>query len=317
MIYFFYGDEDYLIDKEIEKLKKGLDKNFIEMSFKTYDSPNFAELIAILRTQPLMFGKMLIVINCLDYFSKTFEDKEMKQIISALEENTENLDVVFVAKIPKDSDKKIDSRKKLFKTLKEYNSKEINTIPTFRTAELCEWVTKFAKSKGLKIDKDAQSTLIEQIGNNLREIDAELDKLKLFAYPKDVVTTAMVKEICISNEDTFTFADFLLLGEKDKALLEYKKLLDKKSPLEILAFLHTMVRRWIILKAKSKQLSSFELSKLIGKHEYVVQCTLKKMKDTTLKDLVKLKKQLTQAEFRIKAGQAASIEDEVMNAFIR
>ena len=30
--------------------------------------------------------------------------------------------------------------------------------------------------------------LVEQIGNNLRHFDSELDKLKLLAYPKDVVT---------------------------------------------------------------------------------------------------------------------------------
>ena len=28
-IYFFYGEEDYNIEQEVEKLKKGLDKNFL------------------------------------------------------------------------------------------------------------------------------------------------------------------------------------------------------------------------------------------------------------------------------------------------
>ena len=81
-IYFFYGEEDYNIEQEVEKLKKGLDKNFLEMSFKTYDCPKFPDLISILRSQPMMFGKMLIVINCLDYFSKAFDEKELKEISS-------------------------------------------------------------------------------------------------------------------------------------------------------------------------------------------------------------------------------------------
>jgi len=316
MIYFFYGDEDYLIDKEVEKLKKGLDKNFLEMSFKTYDRPEFADLISILRTQPMMFGKMLIVINCYEYFSKTFDDKEIKQITAALEDNSDNLDIVFCAKIPRDSGKKLDSRKKLFKTLKSYNSKEINTIPTYKTAELEDWIVKCAKSKNLKVEKDALTAIITQIGNNLRQIDTELDKLKVFAHPKDIITSQMVKEICISNEDLFAFSDYLLQGEKDRALLEYKKLLDKKFPMEILATLQTLTRRWIILKAKSKQLSGFELSKLTGMHEYVIQLTLKKMKNTSLKDLVKLKKKLTETEFRIKSGQSSDMEDEIMRAFM-
>ena len=135
-VYFFYGEEDFNIEQEIEKLKKGLDKNFLEMSFKTYDNPKFPDLISILRTQPMMFGKMLVVINCLDYFSKTFDDKEIKHIAEVLEENNDNLDIVFVAQLKRDEGKKLDSRKKFFKTLSKYNAQEFAVIPTYKTAEL-------------------------------------------------------------------------------------------------------------------------------------------------------------------------------------
>ena len=317
MIYFFYGEEDFDIENEIGKLKKGLDKNFLEMSFKTFDNPKFPDLISILRSQPMMFGKMLIVINCLDYFSKTFEDKEMKQIQEAIEDNNENLDIVFVAQLPRGEGKKLDSRKKFFKLLSKQNAKECAVIPTYKTAELEGRITKIAKDKGVKLDKDAMNAIISQIGNNLRQIDKELDKLKLFAYPKDVVTAPMVREICISNEDLFAFSDFLMENHKDKALLEYRKLLDTRYPLEILSTLQTMLRRWIILKSKAKTASSMELSRMTGMHEYVVKLNLQKLKNTNLKDLVRLKHSLTDAEYRIKAGLAFDVEKEVENALFR
>ena len=316
-VYFFYGEEDFNIEKEIEKLKKSLDKNFLEMSFKTYNNPKFADLIAILRTQPMMFGKMLIIINCLDYFSKTFEDKEIKQIAEALENNNDNLDIVFVAELPRGEGKKLDSRKKFFKTLSKYNAREFQTIPTYKVADLEDWIKKQGKSKDIKFEQDALTAIISQIGNNLRQIDAELDKLKLFAYPKDLITAQMVKEICISNEDLFAFSDFLMENQKDKALLEYRRLLDKKYPLEILATLQTMLRRWIILKAKAQECTSFELAKLTGMHEYVVKLNLQKLKKTNLKDLVKLKQNLTEAEYKIKSGQAFDVEEEVENALFK
>ena len=316
-IYFFYGEEDYNIEQEIGKLKKGLDKNFLEMSFKTYDNPKFPDLISILRSQPMMFGKMLIVINCLDYFSKTFEDKEIKEIESALEGNNENLDIVFVSQLPRNEGKKLDSRKKLFKLLKRYNAVECSVIPTYKKAELENWIIKQGKSKGIKLDKNSLTAIISQIGNNLRQIDSELDKLKLFAYPKDVITADMVREICISNEDLFAFSDFLMENEKDKALLEYRKLLDTRYPLEILSTLQTMLRRWIILKAKAQSASSMELSRMTGMHEYVVKLTLQKLKKNNLRDLVKLKESLTDAEYRIKSGLALDVEKEVENALFR
>ena len=241
----------------------------------------------------------------------------MKQIEQALEDNNENLDIVFVAQLPRGEGKKLDSRKKFFKLLSKQNAKECAVIPTYKTAELEGRITKIAKDKGVKLDKDAMTALISQIGNNLRQIDKELDKLKLFAYPKDVVTAPMVREICISNEDLFAFSDFLMENRKDKALLEYRKLLDTRYPLEILSTLQTMLRRWIVLKSKAKSASSMELSRMTGMHEYVVKLNLQKLKNTNLKDLVRLKQSLTDAEYRIKAGLALDVEKEVENALFR
>lgn len=296
MIYFFYGEEDFNIEQEIAKLKSGLDKNFLDMSFKTYNNPKFPDLIALLRSVPMM--KMLIVIDIAGYLA--LEDNQLEELENALECVSENLDVVFV------SAQKSDSRKKLFKVLAKYNAKEFPLIPTYKTAELEAWITKQAKSKGLKCTPDALKALVSQIGNNLRQFDTELDKLKLLAYPQELVTAEMVREICIFNEDLFAFSDYLMQNEKDRALLEYRKLLDTKHPMEILAALQTMVRKWITLKSTST---------CQGMHEYVAKLTLQKLKNTPLKDLVKLKQNLTDAEFRIKSGLAG--EQEVENAFIK
>ena len=135
MIYFFYGDEEFNISNEIKKFKNQLDKNFIEMSYKHFNNPKFPDLIAALRSQPMMFGKMLIEINCLSYLSGKssedggFDDKQIAQLTQALDDCGENLDVIFVAQLPPDSQKKIDKRKKIFKLLSKYNSQEFLQIP--------------------------------------------------------------------------------------------------------------------------------------------------------------------------------------------
>ncbi len=316
-IYFYYGEEDFNIDAEINKLKSSLDKNFIDMSYKTYDNPKFPELISILRTQPMMFGKMLIVINCLEYFSKTFEDKEIKEITSALENNSENLDIVFVAQLPRDEGKKLDSRKKLFKLLSKYNALEFQTIPTYKTTEIEAWTKKQAQSKKLKMSQDALTAIVSQVGNNLRQIDNELEKLKIVSYPDYLVTGEMVRENCISNEDLFALSDYLMVGEKDSALKEYRKLLDKKFCLEITSALQKMLGQWIVMKAKSSQLSAYELAKELGMNEYRVKITLQKLKKSNLRDLVKLKENITEAEYKIKAGQSLNPDSEIENAFFK
>ena len=317
MIYFYYGDEDFIISEKIKELKQSLGGTLSETNFKSLVNPDFADLISAIRVQGVLFGKILTVIEIYDYLKSTLDDKQIKQVTEALEANTDNADIIFTAKIPRDGGEKIDKRKKLFKLLSKYNSEECSAIPAYKTAELTNWIKKFTKEKGLKIQQNAIDCLISQVGNNLWLLNNELEKIKVYIYPNDTVEEAVIKEICVNNEDFFAFSDFIIQGQIDRALLEYKKLLLTNYPLIILAVLQKNVRQWILLKAKSTSMSEFELSKLLGMHEYRVKLMAQKLKKTELKKLVRLKENLTEAEYRIKAGLSQNIEDEVKYAFIR
>ena len=313
-VYFYYGNEEYFIEEAINKLKKGLDKNYLDMSFKTFDNPNFTDLISILRTQPMMFGKMLVIIKCDSLLKKSWEDKELKQVEEALENNTDNVDIVFTVDFPRNEKAKLDNRKKIVKLLLKQNSQEFASIPAYKP-ELEVWIKKH--SKDLDFEPNAIKALIAQVGNNLRQLDKEIEKLKLFLHPQKRVTSKNVQELCIANEDLFNLTDYLVAEEKDKAVLEYRKLLESKYCLEILAALQTVIKKWIILKAKSSKHSTFELAQMVGQHEYLVKLNLQKLKNTNLKYLVKLKQNLTEAEYKIKAGQSLYPESEVENAFFK
>lgn len=319
-IYFFYGDEDYNIELELDAMRSKLNPDFLSMSLQTLDNPVYSKLITALRTPPMMFGDMLVIINAEEYFLSNknfFDDKELEDIEDALKNNPETLNIVFVVKLPRDENKKLDSRRKLYKILSKYNAKEFPTFKTYKTADIASWINKHAKTKDIILDNDATEMLIEQIGNNLREFNTELDKLKLIAYPEKKVTKKMVSDICISNQDLFNLTDLIMQGKKDNALLEFKKLLDKKHPLEILSAIQTMLRKWIILKTKATSLSTMELSKLTGQHEFVVKQTLTKLKNTKLSELVKLKQNLYEVEYKIKSAESLDMIAEVECAIIR
>lgn len=319
-VYFYYGDEDFLIDAELEKMRSKLNPDFISMSYHVLDNPEYTELISALRTPPMMFGESLFIINAEEYFSPKityFEDTELKDIEDALNNIPELLNIVFVVKLPRDEGKKIDSRRKIYKILNKFNTEEFQAFKTYKTDEISNWLKRQAKKKELILKDDAINFLIELLGNNLRQFDIELDKLKLIAYPEKTVTKKMVEEISISNQDLFNITELIMKNRKDKALLEFKKLTDKKHPLEILSAIQTMLRKWIILKTQSSKSSAAELSKLIGMHEYVIKQTLLKLKSTSVGELVKLKQNLYEAECKIKSGEALDINSEVEIALIK
>ena len=56
---------------------------------------------------------------------------------------------------------------------------------------------------------------------------------------------------------------------------------------------------------------------MTGMHEYVVKLTIQKLKKSNLKDLVKLKENITEAEYKIKSGLVQNPEMEIENAFFR
>lgn len=328
MIYFYYGDEEFNISEQIKSLKSKLDKNFIEMSYKEFNNPKFPDLMVAISTQPMMFGSMLIVIDCESYFKSKkkdsdseggFDDSQIKQIEKALENVNENLDIVFRAYTPYDPKKKntVDKRKKIFKILSKYNSQEYNQIPSYKTAELEGWIKNRAKIHDLKINPDAVSLLLLQVGSNLRMLDSELEKLKVFANDKPA-TKEMVKEICVSNEDLFAFMDSVVIGAKAKALEQYEKLISTRYPLSILATLHSNLRDKIFLKANGARFSQDEIARMTGMHPYRVKLELQKLKQVPLKNLVKLKENLTDAEYKIKSGQSnIAPEREIEYAILR
>ena len=170
-VYFYYGDEDYLIDMELKKFRDKLDKNFSSMNYVVYDTLSYADFINILRTPPMMFGKMMVVIEGsalfvdkgtkkTDLLSYSYDDTQIDEITYALENCPEGLDLFFVMRYPRNEKKKPDSRKKIVKILSKFNKQEFPSIPTYKTADLSNWIVKMAKTRNITVDKDAIDLLI-------------------------------------------------------------------------------------------------------------------------------------------------------------
>lgn len=310
MLYFYFGQEEFNIEIELEKLKsKTVEKAFISTNYKLLDNPQPNALIEVLRTPPLMFGKVLAVVNCEKYFFDTgkgkvnFDDKEIEMLEEALQDVSDNLTVVFVCRVDRDSTKKVDTRRKLYKVLAKYcETKEFAEFKAYQK-EYASHIQKIAKQKDLFLPFDVISFLIERLGTNLRLVDTELDKLKLLIYPEKNVKKEDIKNICSQTEDIFLMTDYLLAGRRDLAMNEYQKLCAQKHYLEILAVLQTNFGRMLAMKLDSMKLSSMEIAGKVKLPEFVVRKQLQKMKDVSVDDLIAIRENLLKAESRIKTGE--------------
>lgn len=311
-VFLFYGQEEYLMEKEIKKLKNELlDASFMSMAYKVFDNPPFNTLIECVQSAPLMFGSTLSLIYLDKYLignKMSLDDKQIESIDYALSSLSDSVNIIFVCKVPRDENKKPDSRKKFYKTLSKYS--QVREFAQFKTyqKELNAQIAKMAKEKELTISSDNIALFIEQLGSNLTLIDSELEKLKVALHPNKTINSDAIRKYCTSSEDVFVLADLIIQGNKNEVLKQYNLLTEKRHPLEIFSVLQSNFQRFIFIKNYEKKMSAKDISLKLKLHEFIVMKTQEKLRKTSLDKLIQIRENLVNAEYKMKTGQSASPE---------
>ncbi|MBQ3102587.1 DNA polymerase III subunit delta [bacterium] len=308
-LYLFWGDEDYLIDKEISKLKKNVLKGDINaLNYKRYDNPKFHELESILRTTPMLFGDSLHIIKAEKYFlnqkKQHLTEEEFAEVTKDLELVSDRVHIVFTCQIPRGENKKPDARKKIYKTLAKLGT--ITQFSPFKDYEDWQYlpvIKQIAKEKEIEISDNLIKNLVETCGTYLLDIDSQLEKLKLYAYPNKKITQDMINKISIVNEDVFELVDLLVEGNCESFIDKLTNLLEKSHYLEIIGTIQTMIHRFVQLKYYSQNMTTYELASKLGQKPKRIEIDLAKISNLSLKKLVQIKQNLTIAEFKLKSGE--------------
>lgn len=311
-VFLFYGQEEYLMEKEIKKLKgELLDSSFLSMAYKFFDNPPFTTLLECVQSAPLMFGSTLSLIYVDEYLlgnELSLDDKQIECLDSALSFINPSVNIIFVCKIPRDKNKKPDSRKKIYKTLSKYS--QVREFAQYKNydKQLPVEIQKMAKELDLTLSSDSTEELIKQLGVNLTLINSELEKLKIAVHPKKIVDTSAIKKYCASSEDVFILADLIIQGNKNEILKQYNLLIEKRYPLEIFAALQGNIQKFIFIKNYEKKMNAADIGAKIKLHEFLVKKTQEKLRKTSLDKLIKIRENLINVEYKIKTGQVVSAE---------
>ncbi len=308
-IYFLWGDEDYLIEKRAQKIKKEILKdNINELNYRTVDNPSFSLFSELLRTNAMMFGDVVIQIKCAKYFLESknkekLDDKQTKELIDAINNISDRIHIILICPTPRGEKKKPDSRKKLYKELiKLTKPEEFQSYRTYEEYKLIPIIKKMASEIGLKINQNECSLIVQTVGSSLRDIANQLEKLKLYAHPNDLITSNMIKNVVSNNTDIYSIVDLILKKDYQQALYHISELLQKEHYLPSLAFIQSTFSNLVKLKLYEHICSSHELAIKLNQNEYVLKKNLEKIKKINLEELVRLKINLTDAEYKLKTG---------------
>lgn len=250
-LYLFYGQESYLIEDSVKKIKKSFDKLIEGINFVKIDETNVNQLISDIETPCFGFEKKLIVVKDEGLFKKDGKKKSSsnnalsEKVADYIKENYDNIkhDTVIVF-IESEVDKN-----KLFKTIEECG-KVVNYEP-LKLPELIKRIKSICSAYKVEIaDYDAQY-IVECCGTNLRDIINEIRKLIEFAGENGKIIKKDIDLLTTKQIDSVIFDLTDSLGKKDikKAMDVFYNLIYQKEPVQkILITLYNHFKKLYLVK---------------------------------------------------------------------
>ena len=255
-LYLLYGQETFLLEDFIKKIKKSFDKLVDGINFIKIDETNVNQLISNIETPCFGFDRKLIIVREAGLLKK--EGKRKNSNNSVLAEKvadyiSENIDVIkednVIVFVEADADKN-----KLYKVIEQYG-KVVNFEPE-KLPLLVKRIRTISAAYNVQIgDYDAQY-LIECCGTNLQDIINELRKLIEYAGNEGKITKQDIDLLTTKQIDSVIFDLTDNLGKKDikKAMEVFYNLVYQKEPVQkILITLYNHFKKLYLVKIALRQ----------------------------------------------------------------
>ncbi len=302
-VYLFEGEEDYLKEKALKKLKERIIlPNYEDFNHEKLSALNAAaiRIIESLSTLPFKGNHRLVVVDAVDKWS----EKDQRILAGYLENPVKSSCLVC-------STGKFDRRRKLYREFQK-NGKIVSFYPLW-DEEIIDWIQERIKKEGKEIDPEALFYLKERIGNDLQNLNQEIEKLIIFIHPAHLIKKKDVEKVVGEGKGPGVFDLMGAIREKDlaRALLILSQLLERgEEALRIHSLIVHEVRSLLRIKEKKKRLSPPEACSIVfGPRNYypkfytdLANHYLQAAKRFSLTELISDYENLVEAEASIKTG---------------
>ena len=273
-LYFFHGEETFLLHHYLDQMKKQLldplteSFNFHRLNNETFDIRAFADAVENL---PMMAEATFVQVDDIDPFKMNEADRtKMAEILSDI---PDYCTVVFTyITIPWKPDKRL---KKLWEAID--GSGAIVEFAKQDQRDLVAWVTRHFAAHKKRISTDLCIYLIDITGGTMTALSGEIDKICAYSGADEIRKTDIdaVTEPVL-DAVVFQMTDLLSAGRYDQALLKLQQLLKmQQEPLAILGAVGGHFRR--IGAARTlldNGRNSSDLQKLCGIPDYPARKTM-------------------------------------------
>lgn len=253
-----YGEETYLIDTKLKKIKKQFGELVKGINYIQIDETNVGELISDIETPAFGFEKKLIIAKSTGLFKKEKKTakgqeaaliKVSNKIADYINENidiiNDSVELIFVEDTAE--------KNNLYKAIEKNG--EVNEFAALKLPQLIENIQKICAAYKVKIDSNTAKYFIECCGISLQDLINEIRKLIEYVGPEGTITIRDIELLSIKQVDSVIFELTDNLGKRDtkKAIEVLHNLIYEKEPIQkILITLYNHFKKLYIVKISEK-----------------------------------------------------------------
>ncbi len=254
-VYLLFGAETYLRDlaaktiadlvlansslREFNEIEHSLNASKIQYALSDAEQLPMVDVHRIVRITNVKVSATITKDNLKE------EDEEI--LARYLERPAKTSIVIFVAD-------ELDKRRKISKLL--LGKCVAVEFEELKDEALIKWANIKLKELNAQADTRALNLLVALVGNNVRRLTNEIEKLTVAALPDNLITYELVESLVPNSREisNFDLTDHLLAKNKSRALQVLKKILDDGAePLMLLGLISYNFRRLFLSKELMRQ----------------------------------------------------------------
>lgn len=306
-IYLLYGEETFLLEQQLKKIKKNFGELIKGINYIIIDENNIQELIADIETPAFGYDRKLIIVRNTGVFKRESKrrsggvSKELKDKINDyIKENLQMINNEIVLIFIEDEVEK----NSIYNTIEK-----IGVVCNFeeqKPFQIIKRLKGISNSYKVNIDENTLQYLIECCGTNMQDLINEMRKLIEYAGENGKIEKKDIDKLCIKKIESVIFDLTDNLGQKKikEAMEVLYNLIASKEPIQkILITLYNHFKKLYFAKIAIENNKDIAVSlNLKSNQMFLVNKYKSQVKGFKKTELKKIVQELQDLDYKYKIG---------------
>ncbi len=327
-VLLIYGEEEFLIEDSVQKIKKKFQNNDIDsfdLEILNGEKTSYKEIVEKCLTFPFISKIRTVIVNNFDLLPELTKSKKVRVNVPFKNYLENPQHSTFLVLISRDNTLNLVTNSTNQKKSKKGNTQSSTKFPydlilekhqcivfkKFKDNDFINWIHKKIESQNKKISPVAAQIFFTSLNPSLRDIENELDKLLLFNREKSVLDEDDITKIIGQSRKFNVFELQKAIGNKELNLsLEILTNLlanERQEMLIITIIAKYFIVLWKLYDLTHSNLPNSEIAAKTGINPYFLKEYQNALKKYTIKEIEKAITILNEVDEKLKSTSINSL----------